>query len=169
MGYTHYFASTREISEDEWEDFITFTRKAIRLSHTKIRGGDGEGPPEIDQDRVVFNGDESVGGAAETFFVSRLDTNEYCKTYQRAYDIVVSACLTYLARHCDYDVGSDGFGSDFDYFEDEWAEGMALCDLTEERLLADKKRAHGQYVLAGMARAKTLATDAANKAGEVPW
>lgn len=137
MGYTHFFSSTREITEEEWSRFLTFTRKAIRLSHVKIRGGLGEGPPTIEQGHISLNGDGA--DSAETFYIRRRGTDDFCKTYEKPYDIVVSACLTYLARHCDFDVGSDGLGYDYDYFDEGWAGGMSLCDLTEERL-ADENR-----------------------------
>jgi hypothetical protein len=94
MGYTHYWDQASNITDEQWEKFCNFVRKAIELTSAKIVGGHAEAgtEPEISDSLVSFNGEGENGH--ETFYISR-DNPEwsFCKTAMKGYDDLVVACL----------------------------------------------------------------------------
>lgn len=142
MGYTHYWTQVRDFTKDEWADIradlaaiLKYAQHEFGIPLADAAGDDGTSP-EIDGDKIYFNG---VGdGAHETMCVdrvrppqeswqSRRGTN-FCKTARKPYDRAVVAVLCYLStitRRDDpaigdpivgteaFTVSSDGGGSDF--------------------------------------------------------
>jgi hypothetical protein len=94
MGYTHYWDQASNITDEQWEKFSNFVRKAIELSSPQIVGGHGEAgtEPEVSDELVSFNG---LGDYShETFYVSRKNPEwSFCKTAMKPYDGLVVACL----------------------------------------------------------------------------
>jgi hypothetical protein len=144
MGYTHYWTQTRNFTTDEMRDIGDKVRKIIaaaegmKLPYTDysgypkpprtteipvvICGGMGEGDPEITSERVWFNG-QGPDYDHETFgFNARRKPDDwgFCKTARKPYDVVVVACLTFLATDYGFEVSSDGD-------HEELQAGVDLC------------------------------------------
>lgn len=120
MGYTHYWDSA-VIAEGAHDTVKAAVDKIIRASNVPI--GDAAGvqlTPEFNTDYIAFNGMNE--GAHETFIVT-FDNAEwsFCKTAYKPYDIVVTACLSYLATYYGYRVSSDGD-------HDDWEAGVKLAE-----------------------------------------
>lgn len=115
MGYTHYFAFSKEKAADIKDGDKKF-RKAVKLfkegikqlPDLKLCNGWGEGEPVITYEEVCFNGSAKLGEDCETFFLplnepmSPLD--KFCKTKEKPYDVAV--CLALLCFE-------KSFGNDF--------------------------------------------------------
>lgn len=102
-----------------------------------IKGGMGEGEPEIAPNRIWFNGDASQGMDHETFVISlfSMDTFQsfddidqkgvfgFCKTARKPYDLLVCVSLMVFKHHlgADFKVSSDGGLNDWkpaiDFYE----------------------------------------------------
>jgi hypothetical protein len=83
--------------------------------------GDAGTKPKFTKEVISFNGVED--DSHETFHIQRTITREpryegdnprwnFCKTAYKPYDVVVTACLTYLATK-GFEVTSDGGPEDF--------------------------------------------------------
>jgi hypothetical protein len=130
MGYTNYHAIARDFTEPEWEQLTALTQSIIdtaaapklaEILHAyepifpkagiSIAGKSGEGSPRIDGRQVGLNG---VGNDShETFFLPKIEHDEFCKTNRKPYDIVCVAI--YLAAHAitsDFTFSSDGRDED---------------------------------------------------------
>lgn len=131
MGYTHYWSQKRAFTADKWRDASQHIGEILKHAE-HVRGiplananGDAGSRPEFLRAEIMLNG---VGDSAhETFAVSRkpdrkqINTNSFCKTARKPYDIVVKACLSYLSTVAEiFDVTSDGDGS-------EWLDGVELA------------------------------------------
>lgn len=149
MGYTHYWTQKRNFTVAQWQivraDIAAILDYGQNMSGVPLANGMGDGgsTPEISDDMISFNGlgDDSH----ETFFIERKIRKpdyagrtkgwDFCKTAQKPYDPVVTACLCYLStvtRKEDpashepiigsevYSVSSDGDGSD-------WLDGLDLA------------------------------------------
>lgn len=112
MGYTHYWDAV-ELSASEFAQVAEATRKIIVASRIGIAGGDGLGPPETNSHRVLLNGCRP-GLDHETFHLCRDAVSDCCKTARKPYDIVVTACLAYMASTWGYDASSDGDVEDWE-------------------------------------------------------
>jgi hypothetical protein len=123
VGYTHYWRQTRNLTRDEWAamtaDFTELFNYAQHMAGIPLADGMGEAgtQPIIGKSNIAFNG---VGDDHhETFFIRRVrdpEDYEFCKTAQKPYDAVVTACLCYLSTCLDtpaFRVSSDGSGPDF--------------------------------------------------------
>jgi len=148
MGYTHYWTQPRDLTPEEMGDIGASVRKIIATATDgrkvldgyrgtpgvplQIAGGDGEGPPQITKEVISING-KGPDLDHEAFYLpakrelpydgadpSRLGW-AFCKTARKPYDIVVTACLTYLAAAYDFEVGSDGD-------VDDWDDGVKLAE-----------------------------------------
>lgn len=122
MGYTHYV--TRNIDKtNNAGDFDLFVQGFIKLHKVAVEElgieiGDGLGAsknPEVALDRVAFNGYREL--SHETFVWERDANREFnfCKTAQKPYDALVTACLL-LINEIYGDavrVGSDGNWNDW--------------------------------------------------------
>lgn len=102
-----------------------------------IKGGMGEGEPEINENRVWFNGDRSQDLDHETFVIKLFTTDTFqsfaeieekgtfgfCKTAGKPYDFLVCVSLIVFKHHlgADFKVSSDGGLSDWqpaiDFYE----------------------------------------------------
>lgn len=103
-----------------------------------IKGGMGEGDPEIAPNRVCFNGDASRDMDHESFVISlfNMDTFQsfsdidengvfgFCKTARKPYDFLVCVSLIVFKHHlgADFKVSSDGGLNDWkpaiDFYEE---------------------------------------------------
>jgi hypothetical protein len=124
MGYTHYWTQTRDLTEQEFGDFIGAARRIIQTAegkptdtaggyHTEpvqICGGRGTGKPTLNKDELILNGN-GPNLDHETFAINRVidsDAWNFCKTARKPYDVVVTACLIVLAHDYGFEVSSDG-------------------------------------------------------------
>ena len=123
MGFTHYIDQDREATTEEWQairdDVATLI--AALPEGLEIAGLMGERgtPPELNNDRIAFNGVEDEG--CETFILCREPADGFCKTNQRPYDLLVAAALIVATHHAPavYTVRSDGH--DF-----EWSPALSF-------------------------------------------
>jgi len=129
MGYTHYWGQKRSFTDNEWNAIM---RCAEVIFAAEARGKvvlcswDGTGKPEITQEYISFNGDETTGDDHETF---RLDKNQpekdswvtaetykkegafiFCKTARKPYDSAVVRMLAMIkvVAPSAVDISSDG-------------------------------------------------------------
>lgn len=119
MGYTHYF-SHFGCSAAEFAKIADATRKIIKASGVGIAGGNGLGIPEVTRHNVALNGCRPDLDH-ETFCLNRIGGTDFCKTARKPYDIVVTACLAYVAAYHDYEISSDGDVED-------WIAGTELAN-----------------------------------------
>ena len=78
----------------------------------KLCGGNGEGEPVFDPNGIIFNGDDSIDLAHETFAVYPKPFNDFCKTARKPYDLMVCAVLLSMKRHMiNFSFTSDGRGT----------------------------------------------------------
>jgi hypothetical protein len=132
MGYTHYWERTRQLTKSEMLDIGAKVRNIIHEAegkptstaggyHTEpvqIGGSSGEGSPDITKDGVLLNGVGELGH--ETFCIEPEQGSDFCKTARKPYDVVVVACLTFLATDYGFRVSSDGD-------HEELQAGVDLC------------------------------------------
>lgn len=132
MGYTHYWshgdltpqqmgdiaASIRQIIS-EADGKPTSTAGGYHTEPVKICGGRGSGKPELSKTNISLNGN-GPDLDHETFHISPSGESDFCKTARKPYDVVVAACLTFLATDYGFRVSSDGDHED-------WQAGVDLC------------------------------------------
>ena len=113
MGYTHYFETEKTTSFPQ--DFVENVRKIVKTSKVSIRGGLGEGKPEITAEKIRFNGDSKNDEDYETFAMNASDNGmNFCKTAELPYDEVVTAVLASAAHHGIAKIKSDGNLADWE-------------------------------------------------------
>ncbi len=124
MGYTHYWNQKRDVAENEWDCIKTgYHHMHALLPLSKqgpiLRGWDGNGMPEVNDNIIAFNGDASVGHDHETFRITRLmeDDFTFCKTAIKPYDLAVMVMLLIVSECAPgaFDISSDG-----DMRGDDW-------------------------------------------------
>ena len=121
MGYSHFWYKPKELDVNRFRLFADDVRKIIsrvteeewqgKLQNIVIRGGNGEGKPEVTDEIISFNGDADNGFDSERFYISRIEKNhrtstdkladedkdgfyfKSCKTSLEPYDLVVVASL----------------------------------------------------------------------------
>jgi hypothetical protein len=154
MGYTHYWTQTRDFTPEEMGDIAASVRRIINEASGKlypnnydgsgdvvleIFGAYGTGEPKLAKECISFNGDDRRGLDHETFYFAAERTEPYpggergwafCKTAQKPYDIVVTACLTFLMTDYGFEVSSDGD-------HDDWEAGVALAERALGRQFAN--------------------------------
>jgi hypothetical protein len=139
MGFTHYWTQTRDFTPEQMGDIAGSIRKIIREAPCDIVGFDGaEGTkPELTKEHISFNGRDE--NSHETFYFEATRKAAYpggtpgwgfCKTARKPYDIVVVACLTFLAADYGFEVSSDGDMED-------WEAGVALAEAALGRQFAN--------------------------------
>lgn len=129
MGYSNYLIPSREVTEQEFKQFVSACRKLHKNlpektnmaggyyedSPLQIASGDGTGKPEFKKDYICFNGltgDDDLHH--ETLFIERENKDwDFCKTNRKPYDLLVVACLIAAWQFIDYRFGSDGFHTDY--------------------------------------------------------
>lgn len=121
MGYTHYWIYN-DPQPEGIQKALTNIRAIILDQMAILAGPDGEGKPEMDENGICFNGIGDDG--CEAFYVDREPENgfNFCKTYERPYDVVVTACLIVLQHFLKkgVEVSSDGE-------KHEWQAGLELA------------------------------------------
>jgi hypothetical protein len=147
MGYTHYWTQTRDFDETTMGDIAGAVRRIIKTASgrkvenhytnggevtLKICGYDGTGSPTLSKTEISFNG-EGPNLDHETFYFTAKRELPYegaeadrmgwrfCKTAHKPYDVVVTACLTFLQADYGFEVSSDG---DID----DWDAGVKLAE-----------------------------------------
>lgn len=135
MGYIHYWQNACELDDEAWTDITAAVKRIITLGEREvtkapgystatftghIKGPDGRGMPEFSQDHIFLNGD-APDFDHESFAIYRARSTEFCKTARKPYDLVVTACLAYLAAYHGFEVSSDGDAED-------WVAGVRLAD-----------------------------------------
>ncbi len=140
MGYTHYWYLNKKSEEVRGIEKSRFNQAVIDMNmivwtSSLVADEDGNGDPEIKRDEVRFNGlgDDSH----ETFHFEPFDIDETirqpsligreknfacCKTAQKPYDVVVTACLAVAAE-----VIGDGIDVSSDGEPEDWEDGVALA------------------------------------------
>ena len=151
MGYTHYWtynpnaASNPEDTARKFQAAAELIRDALQeikkdnflhegqaggYDNTHpclIRGGLGEGDPEITDTEIWFNGDEATGMDHETFSIQLHPktgyVRDFCKTARKPYDLLV--CFSLLAlKHSFNNPQVFSFSSDGD--NSEWETSAEL-------------------------------------------
>jgi len=124
MGYTHRWAKTRPITDEEWGVIQTNARKILRVAQEDwglalSEEYDINRTPVVSDTEIRFNGYADEGH--ETFLITReADGFTFCKTANKPYDSVVVAMLQLCAVHC------DGFSWRSDGDRAEHADGIKL-------------------------------------------
>jgi len=149
MGYTHYWNFNPSKIEDteslrkKFKEASRLIKKgylalkkepffhagqhggAYETSPCLIRGGLGEGAPNINESEVWFNGDAKTNLDHETFQIKWKgeDARDFCKTARKPYDILV--CYALIAfDHVFNDPQVFSFSSDGE--EEDWEFGRNL-------------------------------------------
>lgn len=130
MGYTHYFPAKRDFTTDEFLQIGEAVRAIIKASPVPVvREFDRpDESPEINGDFIAFNGPGADGH--ETFWLPREKEGfQFCKTAEKPYDVVVTACLIAADKIAPgaLDIGSDGG-------PDDWQAGLKLAEQAVGRL-----------------------------------
>ncbi len=121
MGYTHYWRLA-EVSQHStrWKAAVQQMAAVIAASPVPLAGGDGSGTPDVDEASVCFNGVNPDD--YETFAFEISSGFHFCKTANRPYDIVVTACLA---------IAKDVFGNEIQVTSDgdprDWVAGVDLA------------------------------------------
>jgi hypothetical protein len=129
MGYTHYW-EVADISKHSKRPsaVISAMVKIAKNSPVPLAGGDGTGEPKASRKEIVFNGRSPDD--YETFLFPGDAGHNFCKTGQRPYDIVVTACLA---------AAKDIYGSEIKVSSDgspeEWEPGVALASRVLRRVI----------------------------------
>lgn len=138
MGYTHYYTQNRDLTADEWRILTAVFHHMLKHlpAHTTsaggyyqaqpliIRGGYGDGQPEVNGRYLCFNGDDATGMAHEAFYLARQGHGfHFCKTGRKPYDLLVCALLLAVAEIAPgaFDITSDG-----DMTGDDWQPARAF-------------------------------------------
>lgn len=121
MGYTHYWRNAK-LDDGKWGEFTDAVGKILKNTDKVQRESDNPGKPEVDDEKVVFNGMGDDGH--ETFWFDKSGRGfDFCKTARKPYDEVVTACLiaAQIVFGEDITVTSDGSWA-------EWSDGAALYE-----------------------------------------
>jgi hypothetical protein len=123
MGYTHYFTQV-ETTEGDDLSFLKFAIDATIIILTAEKRGMNLNW-HVNDKEVVING---IGEDSHETFVFTREANlefNFCKTDEKPYDQVITACLIALKRAYGekVDIGSDG------RWDSEWVEGRALYQM----------------------------------------
>ena len=116
MGYTHYQTIEKKVNLTKYKSALTDIRKLIKASPIDLGDycGDKKGGAELLPD-INFNGIDDL--SHENFMLTKkplVDFN-FCKTAQKPYDLIVTACLAVLKDKlgAQVEVKSDGNKSDW--------------------------------------------------------
>ena len=122
MGYSHYF-NNKELSRSKFLLFSDQCKRIINIAkeqgiEVKYDSYDNA-EPLLRNDEVQFNGIEDEGH--ETFILKADPNADFCKTKQKPYDDVVTACLLAwkMIFRSKVDVRTDGTPED-------WSAGFEL-------------------------------------------
>lgn len=167
MGYTHYFSTYRDFTDDEWNNITTDVRYLLdRLPERVDFGQPGplklalemnkpDQPPEISDEMIRFNGIGELGH--DTFLLEKeqdrndefqLQMNEqggdppervfnFCKTGEKPYNLAVCVTLLVCDRHA-HDALK--LATDGDFNSGDWVMARDLIDanLAEREMLKEQ-------------------------------
>lgn len=141
MGYTHYWTQTRDFTPEQMGDIAASVRRIIHYAPCDICGphGDEGSRPDLTKECIALNGRDE--NSHETFyFTAKRELDGYqtpdqlgwsfCKTARKPYDVVVTACLTFLQADYGFEVSSDGDIED-------WEDGVKLAETALGRSFAN--------------------------------
>lgn len=122
MGYTHYIKAPKGIEPTTFARLSKAAAKVVEFTDAALRSdSDEEGPPELTDELIRFNG---VGDDGHETFVLTQDSSDFdfCKTAEKPYDEAVTAvlCLLHLYTDGAVEISSDGEPKD-------WQDGLALA------------------------------------------
>ncbi len=131
MGYTHYWNFNEKPSQEKFAELVEGVKQIVA---TAEEAGIAIGEQVYESGYFSFNGVDA--GAHETFSIDiRTQEEDFCKTAEKPYDMVVTASLI-LAKKIfgdDIEIRSDGNWSD-------WESGQLLYesvyDIQPENVLA---------------------------------
>jgi hypothetical protein len=132
MGYTHYWNFNEKPSQEKFSELVEGVKQIVA---TAEEAGIAIGEQVYESGYFSFNGVDA--GAHETFSIDiRTQEEDFCKTAEKPYDMVVTASLI-LAKKIfgeDIEIRSDGNWSD-------WESGQLLYesvyDIQPENVLAN--------------------------------
>jgi hypothetical protein len=132
MGYTHYWNFNEKPSQEKFSELVEGVKQIVA---TAEEAGIAIGEQVYESGYFSFNGVDA--GAHETFSIDiRTQEEDFCKTAEKPYDMVVTASLI-LAKKifgADIEIRSDGNWSD-------WESGQLLYesvyDIQPENVLAN--------------------------------
>lgn len=119
MGYTHYFELKTDLTEEALQDIRQRLEKYADLIQYETNNNK---EPKADLKGIRFNGKGDWG--YETFMVKK-GRDEFCKTNQYRYDLVVCEVLLLLKHHFkdQFDLTSDGFWVSEDEYKQKQFDG----------------------------------------------
>jgi hypothetical protein len=134
-GYSHNFTWRQEPDPAALRNCIADMRRVIEARRSVLAGVDGEGPPVLDDLKVEING---IGDLAHEPFIfpgitgpwpdddpdPQLKGFNSCKTWQKPYDAVVTACLMVARDYFPPSVLAITSSGSWD--EGDWDEGARL-------------------------------------------
>jgi len=121
MGYTHYWRINGAMNAEVFAIFSRECEVLAKVSGIPIANGAGEigTIPEFSKELVSFNG---IGkDSHETFYFNITGEGfNFCKTQEKPYDELVTACLILLKYYFSFvEVSSDGD-------KEDWQKGVQL-------------------------------------------
>ena len=125
MGYTHYWKTSRSLTDKEWKAIQTNARKILRVAQEDwgialSEEFDINRTPIVNDTEIRFNGYADEGH--ETFLITRAPTEfSFCKTANKEYDAPVVAILNSIQY-----IALDAFGWRSDGWLSEHADGLKL-------------------------------------------
>lgn len=102
MGHTHCYGWHLDGDQQRWANALTTVMQIVQHSPVPLGDAYGEGAePEYGDERIALNGRGDDG--AQTFWLPVVlalapDDGDFCKTYLRPYDAVVTAVLAALVH-----------------------------------------------------------------------
>ena len=120
MGYSHYWKATK-VDATEYQAALKDIAKIVTNQKSILAGPNGEPKTKpITNDGISFNGIDEDSHETFDLPAAGLKDFDFCKTAQKPYDTVVTACLARLAEVKGVKVTSDGNMG-------EWEAGVALA------------------------------------------
>ncbi len=118
MGYTHYHKH-QETSDSKWKkitkDFKKFLNRNPSQQALIQREYDDNGPPEITDEAIMFNGIEDAGHETLALYKCGSGGFAFCKTANKPYDFAVMVALLLYKHHSPktLQLSSDGDATDW--------------------------------------------------------
>lgn len=133
MGYTHYWKYKKTIPIKAWKKIIKdcqYLAECAKETGIEINGCFKFREAQFTDDYIWFNGGSAANRtkdsdgdfnndielAHETFVFKREKPNDFCKTYRKPYDLLVSACLIIIKCYAP----GVGISSDGDLGDADW-------------------------------------------------
>ena len=135
MGYTHYFDVKRDTEPALLVEAGQAMAHVVTEAHTPLAGPDGEGLPEIDEDKGIVRFNGALEDSHESFIwppnlrekQDYLDDKtvvfNFCKTAFKPYDPVVVCCLLCAQKVLDDKIAISTDGDEQEFFGTKLSEG----------------------------------------------